>query len=84
MSLEYMKARMDEAYKFCPFGSWFERWIPGVCKHDMVRCTHGDEIIGRNFKRRVCMRCGKALKGPLPDICFFTGKPHRSRLSEEG
>lgn len=74
---EMIKA-MDFAYKFCPFGSWTQRWIPFVCKHneDFVRCTHGDEIIHRRYKRRVCMVCGRALKGSLPKICFFTNKPH--------
>lgn len=59
-----------------PSGTWAQRWIPFVCKHAEVRCTHGDEIIRRGFRRRVCVVCGRALKGPLPDWCFFTERPH--------
>lgn len=68
--------RMDEAYKNSPTGTWFQRWIPGVCKHEKIRCTHADEIIGRRFRRRVCLVCGRSLKGDLPYMCFFTGEPH--------
>jgi hypothetical protein len=58
--------------------SW--RWF--TCKHEHVRCTHGDEIIGRNFRRRVCIDCRRALKGPLPLICSVTGEPHPSAQDE--
>lgn len=73
----YMVRQMDVAFKDCPTGTIWERLIPGLCKHPQVRCTHGDEIIGRNGKRRVCMVCGRGLKGPIPEICFFTNTPHR-------
>jgi hypothetical protein len=80
MSYGLHEERQDLAYKHCPFGSWKERWIPGVCKHDEseVRCTHGDEIIARGWRRRACLRCGRSLRGPLPKGCFFTGKTHTS------
>lgn len=48
------------------------------CPHINVRCTHGDEIIGRGYKRRVCLDCGRALDGPLPEPCSVTGEPHLS------
>jgi rubrerythrin len=74
--VEYMRERQDEAYKAGPTGTWAQRWIPGVCKHERTRCVHGDEIIGRNT-RVVCMVCGHALRDrPLPEECFFTGLPH--------
>lgn len=73
-----MLARQAVAYETGPSGSWAQRWLPGVCRHERVRCTHGDEIIGRRFRRRVCLVCGRALKGPLPVECFFTGDPHPS------
>ncbi len=50
------------------------------CRHEHVRCTHGDEIIARDFRRRVCLDCGRALKGPLPEICYQTGEPHPSTM----
>lgn len=59
-----------------PVGTWAQRWIPGVCKHEAIRCTHGDEIIHRNFRRRVCVICGRVLRGPLPEPCSWTGEPH--------
>lgn len=46
------------------------------CPHLRVRCTHGDEIIGRGWRRRVCLDCGAALEGPLPEPCTWTGEPH--------
>lgn len=72
----HMLARQDEAYRSGPSGSWLQRWVPGVCRHERVRCTHGDEIIGRRYRRRVCLVCGRSLKGPLPAECYFTGAPH--------
>jgi len=75
--LTYMTDRIKEAYDHGPSGSWRKRWIPGVCKHSEIRCTHGDEIIGRRWRRRVCMICGRSLEGPIPELCFFTGEPHR-------
>lgn len=76
-ALQYMQNRLTEAYHQSSTGNFLERWVPGVCKHPVVRCTHGDEIIGRNWRRRVCMVCGRALRGPIPEICFFTGKFHQ-------
>ena len=76
---QQIREAQDLAYNRSPFGTFFERWIPGVCKHEVVRCTHGDEIIGRKFRRRVCMVCGHSLKGPLPEVCFFTGELHNDR-----
>jgi len=61
-----------------PRGTWAQRWLPRVCKHLEIRCTHGDEIIGRRYRRRVCMICGRSLKGPLPEMCFFTETAHLS------
>lgn len=74
--VRFMRARQDLAYNVGPVGSWAQRWIPGVCRHASVRCTHGDEIIGRRWRRRVCLLCGRSLRGPLPEPCFFTGEPH--------
>ena len=74
--LEFVRDRQNLAYRVGPSGTWAQRWIPGVCKHTSVRCTHGDEINGRGGRRRVCMVCGRALRGPLPVECFFTGKAH--------
>ena len=50
------------------------------CGHPQVRCIHGDEIIARGYRRRACVRCGRALRGALPRICSVTGKPHPSTL----
>lgn len=74
--------RQNAAYAG-PSGSWAQRWLPFVCKHETVRCTHGDEIIGRRFRRRVCMICGRALRGPIPDMCWFSGRPHHSVGAQE-
>lgn len=76
--LKFRLDRLDEAYKNGPIGTIWERLIPGVCKHYAVRCTHGDEIIHRRWRRRVCMVCGRSLKGDLPIYCFFTGQNHPS------
>lgn len=76
--VRFMLDRQDEAYKRGPTGTWAQRWIPGVCRHERVRCTHGDEIIHRRFHRQVCMVCGRSLDRDLPIECFFTGKPHPS------
>lgn len=76
--IKYMLDRQDEAFKNGPDGTWAQRWIPGVCKHLRTRCVHGDEIIGRRFRRQVCMVCGRALQRPLPYLCFFTGEPHET------
>lgn len=66
----------DIAFKRAPVGNIFERWIPGVCRHSEIRCTHGDEIYARRGRRRVCLICGRSLEGDLPLICFFTGEQH--------
>lgn len=58
-------------------------WAWLRCRHDDVRCTHGDEINARRFRRRVCLACGRALEGPLPVICEWTGEIHPSYLNEE-
>lgn len=80
--LAYYVQRQSLAYAG-PSGSWAQRWLPGVCKHDEVRCTHGDEIIGRRWRRRVCLVCGRALRGPLPRMCFFAEQPHSSSPDTE-
>lgn len=77
--VRFMLQQQDYAFKTCPTGSFWERWIRGMCKHSSIRCTHGDEIIGRNGKRRVCLVCGRGLKGDLPEFCFFTGEFHDNR-----
>lgn len=47
------------------------------CKHEHVRCIHGDEIIfGAGGRRVRCEDCGRALDRPLPRICSTTGEPH--------
>jgi predicted secreted Zn-dependent protease len=74
--MAYMTARMNEAYRQSPSGAWWQRFIPGVCKHDRVRCTHGDEIIARRFRRVACLVCGRSLDRDLPEVCFFTGELH--------
>lgn len=47
------------------------------CKHEMLVCTHGDEINWLNGKRGRCLMCGK-LFDFLPDICAWTGDSHDS------
>lgn len=74
--------RQNMAYREAPYGTWAERWLPFVCKHQAVRCTHGDEIIHRNWRRRVCLICGRALPGDLPAQCWFTGRPHRGAAAK--
>lgn len=54
------------------------------CKHEHVRCIHGDEVwqTMRAFHKfslaRVrCIDCGRALyKRPLLEICSYTGRSH--------
>lgn len=77
IKIQFMIEKFEEAYFKAPFGSFWQRWIPGVCKHTLIRCTHGDEILARKGRRRVCMMCGRSLTGSIPGMCFFTGKPHR-------
>lgn len=61
-----------------PSGTWAQRWLPWVCKHEHVRCTHGDEIIARRWRRRACMVCGRSLRASIPSMCFFTERPHNT------
>ncbi len=68
--------RQHEAFLRAPWGTWADRWIPGVCNHAHVRCVHGDEITLRGGRRRACLVCGHSLPGPLPADCFFTGTTH--------
>ena len=46
------------------------------CKHDRVRCIHGDEINHANGRRVRCLDCERALSWELPERCFVTGKAH--------
>lgn len=58
------------------------------CKHERVRCIHGDEInsTGRAWRhpsiaRVRCLDCGRALyKMEMPEICSNTGTPHNPRM----
>ncbi len=68
--------RKREAHIRAPWGTWAQRWIPGLCEHRHVRCVHGDEIGLRGDRRRACLVCGHSLPGDLPDECFFTGTTH--------
>lgn len=70
--------RMNEARNCYPNGTWAQRWIPGVCKHEHTRCVHGDEIMHRGWRRTACLTCGRSLKRPLPEMCWFSRKPHAS------
>lgn len=67
--------RLHEAYA-APSGTWAQRWVPFVCKHEKVRCIHGDEIHTYKGRRIKCLVCGRALKGEHPRQCFFNGEPH--------
>lgn len=82
--LRYMLDRQYEAYHCGHGGTWAQRWIPGVCKHPEVRCTHGDEILGRRGRRQVCTVCGRSLDRGLPVRCFFTGEDHPSMSGLSG
>lgn len=77
---ESMMRRQDEARSCYPSGTWAQRWLPFVCTHpvDRLRCVHGDEIVQRGFRRTVCLVCGRGLKGPLLNVCWFTGELHAS------
>lgn len=54
------------------------------CRHERVRCIHGDEILARMttwrgiVRRAACLDCGGALDRGLPEPCTVTGKPHAS------
>jgi len=47
-----------------------------ACPHIHVRCTHGDEILARRWRRRVCLDCGRSLDGPMPPRCWYSGALH--------
>lgn len=64
------------AWRVWPVKLWFMQRFH--CKHENVRCIHGDEIWQRRYRRRACLTCGRALKGPLPERCTVSGKPHAS------
>lgn len=81
--LKFFLDKVDKAYHSRLLGSWFEIWIPGVCKHEVIRCTHGDEIIARRYRRIACLKCGRSLKGPLPDVCFFTERLHPGNMEKD-
>ena len=51
--------------------------FPLRCKHVLVECIHDDEIIAYGWRRVRCLDCGRALRGALPNVCSFTGLPHR-------
>lgn len=72
----FMLTQQHFAYNVAPVGTWAQRWVPGFCDHELIRCTHGDEIIARNYRRRVCLICNRSFKGPVPSKCFFTGESH--------
>lgn len=75
--MEYNERSLRMLMVYCgSYGTWTERWVPGVCKHEAVRCVHGDEIIARRYRRQACMICGRSLKGSLPRFCWFTGRDH--------
>lgn len=46
------------------------------CRHEHVRCIHGDEILARHNRRVACLDCGRSLDWPLPTVCSWTGRPH--------
>lgn len=50
------------------------KWL--FCKHENVRCVHGDEIVHRRYRRVACLDCGRSLKRDLPSMCWFTGTIH--------
>jgi hypothetical protein len=45
------------------------------CKHERVRCIHGDEILLAGWKRATCLDC-PAVFDSLPEYCSFTLEPH--------
>jgi hypothetical protein len=52
-------------------------WKMLRCKHLNVRCVHGEEILATGA-RRACTDCHRYLRGPLPEVCTFTGLRHGS------
>jgi len=61
------------------------------CKHENVRCIHGDEInhyskgyFRPKFARVFCEDCLNPLYNrPLLDICSVNNQPHRSRQRQK-
>ena len=46
------------------------------CRHERVRCIHGDEIVARRWRRIACRDCGRALKswnGHVGALCSDGG-----------
>lgn len=41
-----------------------------------IMCVHGDRINLLGGARGICIICDKKFD-QLPDICFYTGQPHR-------
>lgn len=75
--------RHTEAQTAYPDGTWKQRWLPRVCKHERTRCVHGDEINARG-SRVACLTCGRSLRRlPLPVLCWFTGARHSGTYPEE-
>lgn len=60
---------------------WLQR-IFRPCKHNRVRCIHGDEIwstmrLNGKIARVRCIDCGKSLVDrDLPEFCTNTGTRH--------
>lgn len=52
------------------------------CRHERVRCIHGDEINQYHGRRVLCLDCGEALLTPMPRICWYTGKPHLRAVND--
>ena len=54
------------------------------CRHERVRCVHGDEInwrSGRVTVRAACLDCDASLpKLDLPAICHYNGEAHDAYL----
>lgn len=79
--LDLIRARMNVAYGKGRF-AW--PWVRWRCKHEAVRCIHGDEIIfgTRHGERSRCLGCGKTFP-ELPVMCFFIDEPHPSKVSRD-
>ena len=52
------------------------KWLLNFrCKHERVRCLHGDEVIMLFWTRAACLDCPKLFKA-LPEYCSVTGERH--------
>jgi hypothetical protein len=57
------------------------------CRHERVRCIHGDEVLQAmttwraRVRRTRCLDCGRALDRNLPNPCTTTGLPHASQAT---